>query len=184
VPSVTTLFFRSTRNQCGYCTPILATVRLYRILQLAVFYSCPYTITSIRPVDVGIKDIMPSVMTPSFRSTRNQRRNCSPILVTVCLYCIFQLAVFVCCPFTRTPSDDTGIQDIVPSVPTLPFRSTGNQRCNCTPILATVRLYRIHQLAVFDCGPCTRASRRCSVDAGIQDIVPPFQTLVSRSTRN
>jgi hypothetical protein len=35
----------------------------------------------------------------------------------------------------------------MPSLPTQSFRSTRNQRGNCGPILATVRLYRILQLA-------------------------------------
>jgi hypothetical protein len=33
---------------------------------------------------------------------------------------------------------------------TLAFHSTRNQRCNCTTILATVRLYRILQLDVLN----------------------------------
>jgi hypothetical protein len=38
MPSVTTLFFRSTRNQRGICDPIIiATVQLQRTLQPAVF---------------------------------------------------------------------------------------------------------------------------------------------------
>jgi hypothetical protein len=38
MPSATTLLSRSTRDQRGNCTPILATVRLYRILELDVFF--------------------------------------------------------------------------------------------------------------------------------------------------
>jgi hypothetical protein len=37
LPSTTTLLLRSTRNKYGNFLPILATVRLYRILQLEVF---------------------------------------------------------------------------------------------------------------------------------------------------
>jgi hypothetical protein len=43
LPFVPTLFFSSTRDQRGNCTPILATMRLYSILQLAVFNCCPFT---------------------------------------------------------------------------------------------------------------------------------------------
>jgi hypothetical protein len=48
-----------------------------------------------------------------------------------------------------TRSVDAGIQDTIPSFPTLFFRSTWNQRSNCGPILASVRFYRILQLLVF-----------------------------------
>jgi hypothetical protein len=37
------------------------------------------TRTIIRPVDAGIQDMMPSTTTLQFRSTRNQRGNCTPI---------------------------------------------------------------------------------------------------------
>jgi hypothetical protein len=43
---------------------------------------------------------------------------------------------------------------IVPSVPTLLFRSTWNQRGNYIPILVAVRLYCILELAPINpCGP-------------------------------
>jgi hypothetical protein len=67
-------------------------MRLYRILQLDVFVFCPFTRTSSRPVDAGIQEILPSIITLHFRSTRNQRGNCGPILATVRLYRILQLA--------------------------------------------------------------------------------------------
>jgi hypothetical protein len=126
IPSFATLLFRSTRNQHGNCKPILATVRLYSILQLAVFVWRPRTHTLIHSVDVGNQDIMPSALTLTSCSTRYQRGNCNPILVTVRLYRLLQLAVFVCCPFTRTfiLPVDAGIQDIAPSVATLISRST------------------------------------------------------------
>jgi hypothetical protein len=95
MPSVATLIIRSTRNQRGNCFPILATVRLYRILQLCVLGVSPITRASTRPVDAGIQDILPSVFTLTFRSTRNHRGNCSPILATVRFYRNLQLDVFI-----------------------------------------------------------------------------------------
>jgi hypothetical protein len=177
-PSIPTLTSRSTRNQRRNGYPILATQRLYCILQLDVFVFCPFTRTSSHLVDAGIQDIVPSVPAPLFRSTRNQHGNCTPILPTVRLYRILQLAVFVFCPFTRTfiREIDAGIQDIVPSSITLLFRSTGNQRGNCTPILATVRLYRILQLAVFVFCQFTRTSTH-QADLGFQGIMPSVPAL-------
>jgi hypothetical protein len=58
--SIPTLFFRPARDQLSNCIPILATVRLYCLPQLAVFLFCPCIRTTIRPVDVGIQGIMPS----------------------------------------------------------------------------------------------------------------------------
>jgi hypothetical protein len=98
--------FRSTWNQRGNCNPILATVRLYRILQLDAFVFCPFTRTSIRPVDTGIQYITPSRLptTLGFRSTKNQPGDCIPILVVMLLYRrIVQLGVFVRSPVTGTP---------------------------------------------------------------------------------
>jgi hypothetical protein len=63
MPSLPALFFRSTWIQRGNYTPILVTVRLYCILQLAVFVFCPWTSTCNRPVDAGTKDIVPSATT-------------------------------------------------------------------------------------------------------------------------
>jgi hypothetical protein len=53
------------------------------------------------------------------------------------------IAVFVFCLSTRKPSRpvDAVLQDIIPSVPELTFRSTRNQRGNFVPLLATVYLY-------------------------------------------
>jgi hypothetical protein len=76
--SAITLTFRSTRNQRGNCNPILAPVHLHRILQLDVFVFCPCTRASSRPVHVGIHDILPSLITLTFRSTLNQRDRCTP----------------------------------------------------------------------------------------------------------
>jgi hypothetical protein len=94
---------------------------------------CPFSLKT-HPVDgdAEIQDTIPSVITLSFRTTRNQGSNCVPILTTVRLYRILQLGVFV---FTRTSSrqGDAGIQDIMPSLITLSFRSTRNGRCNCNP---------------------------------------------------
>jgi hypothetical protein len=87
-------------------TPIFATVRLYSIFQLAVFDCCSFTRTFIRLVDAGIEDLTPSVVTLIFRSTRNQRGNCTPILVPVCLYRIPQLDSFKHCPLTCTSIGD------------------------------------------------------------------------------
>jgi hypothetical protein len=125
------------------------------------------------------------VITLHFRSTWNQRRNCPQILATVRFYRILQLEKFVVCPFTlaSTRLADAGSQDTVPSVMTTFHRSTWNKRCNCGPILATVRLNCILQRAVFDCRPFTLASSR-SVDAGIQAILPSVITLQFRSTRH
>jgi hypothetical protein len=72
---------------------------------------------------------------------------------------------------------------VLPSAPALAFHSITNQRCNWTPILATVRLYRILQLAVCICCPGTRTFTR-SFDAGIQVIVSSVITLIFSSTRN
>jgi hypothetical protein len=168
MPSLATLSFRSTWNKSGNCDPIPATVRLYRVLQLAVFIFCPFTRTSRRQSDAGSQGIMPSLATLYFRSTRNQCGNCSPILATVRLYRILQLTVFYWCPFTRTfiRSADAGIQGMMPSVATLYFRSTWNQRGNGKPIFATVHLYCIHQFAVFIFCPFTLASSRLA-DTGI-----------------
>jgi hypothetical protein len=62
IPSVVTLFLRSTQNQRSNCTPFHATVRLYCILQLDVFDCCPFTCTFIGTVDAGIQGFVPSVV--------------------------------------------------------------------------------------------------------------------------
>jgi hypothetical protein len=99
----------------------LATVRLYFILQVAVFDCCPFTSTFIRSVDVWIQGILPSVSPLTCCSTLHQRSNCIPILATVRLYRIFQLAVFVFCPFSGTSIRlvDARIEGTIPSVTTL-----------------------------------------------------------------
>jgi hypothetical protein len=66
----------------------------------------------------------PSIRTLFLRSTRNQRCNRGPMLVTVRLYRTLQLDVFVFSPFTSTSSRsaNTRSQDIIPpSVTTLFF---------------------------------------------------------------
>jgi hypothetical protein len=103
-PSIPTLFFRSTRDQHGERDPILVTVRLYRMVQLNVFGSRPFTLAPTRPADAGSQGIMPSTLTLISRSTRNPSANCDPILATMRLYRILQLAVFVFCPFTLASS--------------------------------------------------------------------------------
>jgi hypothetical protein len=95
VPSAITLISRSTWNQRGNCSLILATVHSYCILQFAVFIFCPCTRTSSRQGDAGIQGILPSVITLFLRSTWDQRGNSIPILATVYLHRILQFAVFV-----------------------------------------------------------------------------------------
>jgi hypothetical protein len=106
---------------------------------------------------LGSKVFMPSASTLHSRLTRNQRSNCGPLLATV-LYCILQLDIFVLFPFPRTSSHpvDTGIQGITPSIPTLNFRSTRNQRgkaqflspCVCTAALSLMSYSSFH-LSVY-----------------------------------
>jgi hypothetical protein len=78
------------------------------------------------------KHLPPFLLTLPFGSTRNERGDCTSILATVRLYCIFQFAVFDFLPFTHTLISpvDAGIQGILPSVTTLKLRSTWNQRSN------------------------------------------------------
>jgi hypothetical protein len=112
------------------------TVRSYRMLQHVIFVFCPCTRASILSANVGIQCITLSGPARLFRSTRNQRGNSNPILATVRLYRILQLAVFVFCPsnLVSTRSVDDRIQGNLPPVTTLPSPSTWNQRGNCTPI--------------------------------------------------
>jgi hypothetical protein len=79
---------------------------------------------------------MPSTLTLFFRSIRNQHGHCIPIIATVRLYSIFQLDVFVFCPCTRTCIRyvDAVLQETMPSVITMLFRSTRKRRGNCSPI--------------------------------------------------
>jgi hypothetical protein len=78
--------FHSIWNQSGKCGPILATGSLYRILQLAVFDCCSFTLASTRSVDDGIQGVMSSVKALFSRLIRNQRGNRNPLLATVPLY--------------------------------------------------------------------------------------------------
>jgi hypothetical protein len=93
-PPVTTLNFRSARNQFGNSGSILAIVQLHRFPQLAVFDCCPHTKTSCRRVAAGIQGISPPVITLHFRSTRHQCGYCGPILAIVLWHEFPQLAVF------------------------------------------------------------------------------------------
>jgi hypothetical protein len=64
---------RSTWHERGDCIPILRIAHLFRIFQLHIFVFCPCTRATIRSVDAGIQDILPSAMTLHFRLNRNQR---------------------------------------------------------------------------------------------------------------
>jgi hypothetical protein len=134
IPSIPTLLFRSTRNHRGNSIPFLATVLSYCYHQPTVFDCSPSTLASTHCNDVGIEDIFPSVPTLLFCSTRNQRRNCTPVLATVRFDCLLQLDEFAFCPFARIPSRSVGIEAITPSTTTLSIRSTQNERGNCNPI--------------------------------------------------
>jgi hypothetical protein len=85
VPPVMTFNFRTTRNQRGNFIPIIATVRVHRILQLDVFACCPFTRTFSRPANAVSQGISTSVMTLLSRATRNQRGSCHPIFVLSCI---------------------------------------------------------------------------------------------------
>jgi hypothetical protein len=153
---------------------------LYRILQLEVFVFCPWTRTSSRQGDAGIQDLVPSLITLTFRSTRNQRGNCDPILVTVRLYRFLQLEVFVLCPFTRTSIRlvDAVLQGTMPSLITLIFRSTWNERGNCNPVylvlLAPLLIARIRnctsQVCIFFWCPATSGHSGHSSPSGPSSI--------------
>jgi hypothetical protein len=127
---------------------------LYSILQLAVFGCCPSTtLVSTRLANGGIQDIVPSVPALIFRSTRNQSGKCTPILVDVRLYRIFQHAAFVFFPFTALLPPVRAMRGFKTSCHLLQhcfFCSTRNQSGNHTPLLVTVRLYRMFQLYIFD----------------------------------
>jgi hypothetical protein len=110
IPSVPALSFRSTRNQSGSCTPLLATVRLYSIFQLLDFVCCLFTHLCRHPVDVASLYVIPSILTLFSRSTRNQSGDCSPISMLVLLAelllggsrtvtaLVSQLCIFFYCP--------------------------------------------------------------------------------------
>ena len=78
-PSVPTLRFRSTWDQCGDCPPLFVTVRFDCTLQLAVFMRCPATLASTHWAYAGIQDIVASPPTLSSHSTWNVRSNYDPI---------------------------------------------------------------------------------------------------------
>jgi hypothetical protein len=63
--------------------PTLATIRLHCIHQLAIFLFCSFTRTFIRLVDARIRDIVPSLTTLHFRSTRDQCGYGNPICVVL-----------------------------------------------------------------------------------------------------
>jgi hypothetical protein len=142
-PPTNALFFRSIWDKRGNFIPILAAVPLYRIFQLAVFFSCPFTSTRKCLVDARIQGIMPSTRALCSGSTRHQCGNFNPILAAVYSNRIFQPVVFVGCPFAGTPRRrvDARMQDIMPSTRTLSFGSTRNHCGNFNPILAPVPLY-------------------------------------------
>jgi hypothetical protein len=87
-PSLCTLSSRSTGNQRCNSGPITAitTVFLYRIPQFDVFDFYPCTRTSNRLADARSQGTVPSEIALSSRSTRNQRRDCGPIRITVLSY--------------------------------------------------------------------------------------------------
>jgi hypothetical protein len=96
-----------------------------------------------------LRRYMPSTHTRNLRSSLDQRDNYNPILATMQFYRFLQLAVFVCCPFTRTCRYRVDAGDQGTAIYSGIFgRSTQDQRRNCGPSIATVR-YRTHQLAVF-----------------------------------
>jgi hypothetical protein len=70
-------------NICSSSRDITATVRLYRILQLNVFFFRSFSCMPTRSVDVWFQGVMPSLITLFFRSTWDQRGNFIPILATV-----------------------------------------------------------------------------------------------------
>jgi hypothetical protein len=91
---------------------------------------------------------LPPTDTLTAGSTWHKTGDCVPVLAIANLYRIPQLVVFFRNPSNRTLSrpDNTGIQDITPSVTTLSFCSTWHETGGCIPILAIVNLYRILQL--------------------------------------
>jgi hypothetical protein len=158
LPSLTTLSSRSIWNKQSNSIPVLAAVLLYCTLKLCVFIFCPFTPFSIRLVHAASQEIMPSILTLYFRSTRNQPTYCAPIIASsVFSYCILQLDVFVFFPLTRASSHliDNRFQSFVPSILTLNSRSTWNQRGKFDPILEPMLMYRFFQLHIFEFLPFT-----------------------------
>jgi hypothetical protein len=149
MPPMHKLLVRSTRKQRGSCHPFLAVMLLYYILQLDVFFFCPFTLACGRRMALGFQGTVPSTPTLAFRSTRNQCGNSSPVLAIVHVYCILQRAVFFFCPSNQMCDRLVilGVQGTVPSTRTLVFRSVASQflplcfstasfcqRGNCNPI--------------------------------------------------
>jgi hypothetical protein len=173
-PSLTTLLFRSTRNQNSNFLPIIGTVRFYDRTVVLHRSACRLLLLSSYPY----LQTLGQCWDPRHRAIcdRQARLNfCQCALVpypSAC--CLRLLSIYPC---------DGGIQDIHSSVPTLTICSTRNQRCNFTPILATVRLHYILQYVVFVFCPITPTSSR-PVDAGIQDNIPFVTTLFLTSTWN
>jgi hypothetical protein len=162
LPCATALTFRSTRNQRCNCRPFLATVRSYRIIQLGVFLLLliyPYAQASGRcrsPRHCAICASIPILLDPEAARQlhlNSCHRACVLHFTASCL-CLLPI-------YRKVPSHVRfWDQDIMPSAKTLFLRSIRNQRCNCTPTLATVRLYCIFQLDVYVFCPFTRTSTR------------------------
>ena len=93
-------------------------------------------------------------MLSSYLCSYKHGQNIECIVVSIISYCSPQ-AMFL--PLKRVEytygrsSANAGVQDLVPSIHTLPFRSTRNKRSNCIPVLAIVFLYCSHQFVVFLC---------------------------------
>jgi hypothetical protein len=137
-------------NQYISSREVIATVDCTASYSLLSSPSAQLPVTSIRPVTAGIQSVVPSLITLYFRG------NFLPIGVN---------RVSLKVELQATPSTPSGresstaaslllvttLQELPPSVTTLFLRSTRNECGNCTPILATVRLYCLLQLTVFDC---------------------------------
>jgi cell wall-associated NlpC family hydrolase len=115
-------------------------------------------------LQAGLQDILPPVPALHFRTTRDERANCNPILVAVHFYRFLQVEDFLFCPFTSTSSSHVGIQDTTPSITTLNFRST-RQRGNCNPIYPVllvqlpIRNNCFSQIRIFFWCPLTSGAR-------------------------
>jgi hypothetical protein len=98
VTSVATLYFRSTRDQRGNYDTILTTVRLYRIMQFAVFDCCPLNRTFIRLVDVGIQRVMPSGPFDPEPAQQQHPHSCYHVLAPpplACCLCLLPIYPYV-----------------------------------------------------------------------------------------
>jgi hypothetical protein len=121
--------------------------------------------------------IMPSSQTLSFRSTRNQRGNCVPLLLATLPVRIVACSVL-------------GVKELCPpSVPTLSFRSTRNQCGNsCRPchlvLLPHPSTFSCLRLASVHRSPYVVQSHgRWGQGSVLRDIIPSTRTLTSRSIR-